>query len=351
MASSLPVSLKRSHRTAFGHDPREEGFVGSHSTDFATRMKKARATGHVPPKWKFGGNGENLAPKRAYTKGGRQKLEIYRKYLQAKVLLLMAQLFGSLAQVETQELTLKEVATLNYMPVMTLWNMRKRYVSSFLGAPSPPPPKPKKRSRNLKITPQVAAYLLNIETLQKWSTFTLQMRTVALAKHCRCSLAVDTLRKFYVRNHIRVRHCNFQYKNSHSVTQRERWQFAASLFDLVHLSNRPNVVYFDETSLNLWPTISHTWSGAGDERVEIPKNVKRGSGITVYGCIGERMRQALFYHADSSNSEDFQKFLKLVRKNFDDPYDPIIMVLDNLPAHKTEGVQEAMFKYNIEPMY
>jgi hypothetical protein len=46
--------------------------------------------GNVPPSWKFGGNGAQLAPKRAYTKGGKLKLEIYRKYPQATVLFFMA---------------------------------------------------------------------------------------------------------------------------------------------------------------------------------------------------------------------------------------------------------------------
>jgi hypothetical protein len=209
-----------------------------------------------------------------------------------------------------QVLTLKDVATVNHVPLTTLWSIRQRYVSSFVKAQAPPlrptlAPRARQRSRNLKITPKVKEYLLDVKTLQKWATYTLQMRTVALAQHCRCKLAVDTLRKFYVRNNIRKRHCNYQYKNQHRVTQRERWEFAAKLFDLIHLNTRPNVVYFDETSLNLWPTISHTWSGAGEDRVEIPKNIKRGSGITVFGCIGERMKQALFYHADSSNSADF----------------------------------------------
>lgn len=160
----------------------------------------------------------------------------------------------------------------------------------------------------------------------------------------------DTLRKFYVRNGIGVRYCNFQYKHAERVTRNDRFDFAAKLYNLIHLTNETNVVYFDESSLNLWPNVTHTWSHAS-QKVLIPKTAKRLKGITVYGCIGEQLKKAVFMHGESTNQIDVVEFLKLVRENFKHKDETILMVLDNHSSHKTLSVRAEMVAQRIQPIF
>ena len=69
------------------------------------------------------------------------------------------------------------------------------------------------------------------------------------------------------------------------------------------------VVYFDETSCNMWMRKRMTWSSR-DEPVKMHLNRDRGHGVTVLGAIGERLPQGVFALAKSTNQNEVADFLK-----------------------------------------
>ena len=114
---------------------------------------------------------------------------------------------------------------------------------------------------------------------------------------------------------------------------------------MIQHSNTPNVVYGDESSFNLWMRPTKTW-GRDDGKTKIEINIKRGKSITLYGAIGEMMTKPVFMQGRSTNTDEFCKFLKLVRQNFSDN-SRIYLVLDNHPTHKSVAAKILAEELNI----
>ncbi len=49
--------------------------------------------------------------------------------------------------------------------------------------------------------------------------------------------------------------------------------------------NKENIVFIDETSVNMWMRIRMTYS-TREEPVKLPLNKIRGQGVTIFGAIG-----------------------------------------------------------------
>ena len=64
-----------------------------------------------------------------------------------------------------------------------------------------------------------------------------------------------------------------------------------------------HVVYFDETSCNLWMKRRMAWSSKL-RPVKVPINKVRGHGVTVIGAIGHSLPKGVFSLARSTNQVD-----------------------------------------------
>lgn len=106
------------------------------------------------------------------------------------------------------------------------------------------------------------------------------------------------------------------------------------------------VIYFDQSSFNVWLRNRRTWSTA-DRPVKMPIKKDRLHGITVFGAVGEQMTMPVFMQATSTNWQDTIRFLKLLREA--EPSDSrLYMVADNHRAHYKAEVQEEADRLNIE---
>jgi len=74
-----------------------------------------------------------------------------------------------------------------------------------------------------------------------------------------------------------------------------------------------NIIYFDETSCNLWMRQRMTWSSRA-KPVKFPLNKLRGRGVTVLGAIGECLPKAVFTIATTTNREFVMDFLRKLRQ-------------------------------------
>jgi transposase len=108
-----------------------------------------------------------------------------------------------------------------------------------------------------------------------------------------------------------------------------------------------NLVYFDEAGFNLWMRHRKTW-GTRDHPVKMVLNKLRGKGVTVFGAIGVHMPKPLFIIERTTNSHNFIRFLRRLRKMFADDERTIHMVLDNHRAHHTLQAKAYAVKKNIE---
>ena len=115
-----------------------------------------------------------------------------------------------------------------------------------------------------------------------------------------------------------------------------------------------NIVYFDETSCNLWMRRRMAWSGK-EQPVKYPLNQFRGKGVTCLGAIGETLPRGVFQLAESTNSGAVCKFLLKLRNAFSVrdrwKHDRIVLVADNHTAHKTLEVKTLAHQLNIELLF
>lgn len=72
------------------------------------------------------------------------------------------------------------------------------------------------------------------------------------------------------------------------------------------------LVYFDETSCNMWMRKRMTWSTRLNP-VKMTLNKDRGKGVTVLGAIGMRLPQGVFQLAKTTNQHEVAEFLTEIR--------------------------------------
>jgi transposase len=115
-----------------------------------------------------------------------------------------------------------------------------------------------------------------------------------------------------------------------------------------------NIVYFDETSCNMWMRKRYSWC-TREQPVRMHLNKDRGHGITILGAIGHRLPEGVFSLAKSTNQTDVAEFLKKLR-GVVTPYpftnrERIVLVVDNHPSHGTAHVREVAEQLNIELLF
>ena len=190
------------------------------------------------------------------------------------------------------------------------------------------------RSTPKKITPEIAQYLLSQETLQRQSGQTLDQRSKDLEVLFGVRLAKQSLQAFYWKHHVKYGVSSYQYvqaMNENSFHQVR--MFAVKLAKMIAEGDF-NMVYFDEASFNLWMRHRRTWGMQG-RPVKMLLNKIRGKGVTVFGAIGSLMPKPLFVMERTTNSHNFMRFLRRLRKLFEHDDRTIHLILDNHRGHHT----------------
>ena len=120
------------------------------------------------------------------------------------------------------------------------------------------------------------------------------------------------------------------------------------------LARDENVVYFDETSCNMWMRKRYAWC-TRERPVRMHLNQDRGKGITVMGAIGHKLPFGVFGLAKTTNQNEVGEFLKRLRGAVSpSPFtnkERIVLVLDNHPSHGTSHVRELASQLNIELLF
>jgi transposase len=196
-----------------------------------------------------------------------------------------------------------------------------------------------------KITQEIKDYLLHPSTFQRWAGLNNARRVQLLKESHGLSLSPDGLRKFYVRNNIRFRHCNYTYDSKTADLDVQRARFAFKLTQLI--SSGAHIVYIDESSFNNWKVPRKTWYGIG-MNVKLVLPSKRGQAITVLGAIGTCLKVPCFLHGRSTSLIKVEQLMRAIRThaipNFSEP---IHVVMDNHACHRSAQVQALMLSLNL----
>ena len=233
--------------------------------------------------------------------------------------------------------TFKEVSVLAKLPIATCYHALKRYERDGYRFVD-------RRRMNfrkawpdkVKIKGQIAEYLLNPNVLNSWAGFSLKKRCHELSK-LGVNVMTDTLSKFYKRNKVRYVVCKYQYQQAKKHPPSKLQAFAIELAKRTAAGE--NIVYFDETSCNMWMRRRMTWSSQA-KPVKFQLNKLRGKGVTILGAIGEYLPKAVFTLAPTTNKEHVVAFFKKLRSVVTpNPMTPkkqqqkLVVVLDNHRAH------------------
>ena len=162
------------------------------------------------------------------------------------------------------------------------------------------------------------------------------------------SIKPNTLRDFYVKHNIKNRVVGFRYQQAQNRSEKPLLTFSLYLARLV--KERKPLVYFDESSFNMWMRSNRTWT-MPDCAVKWPFPKFRGSGVTVFGAISTSFERPVFMQAPTTNKEHVMKFLGLLRRQFVDPDQKVFVVLDNHASHHTKQVTEMARNLNFELLF
>jgi hypothetical protein len=147
-----------------------------------------------------------------------------------------------------------------------------------------------------------------------------------------------------------IRHLVVNYTYQQALGRSEKPQKSFSLH-LARLNEQgKTIVYFDESSFNLWMRSRKTWSNPKSP-VRWVHNKFRGSGVTVYGAISAQLTSPLFMMGKTTNKEYVLQFLNLIRTKIADFDEKVYIVLDNHPSHHTKDVCERAKLLNLELMF
>lgn len=102
-------------------------------------------------------------------------------------------------------------------------------------------------------------------------------------------------------------------------------------------------MYLDETTFNAWQNPRKLWIKSNQKNMKMQSH--RGKSITLIGCIDNIVGMRYFeLFTGSNNSKTFMLYIKNLIKHIGTPS---LIVLDNLPVHKSKSVTELISKHKI----
>ena len=109
-----------------------------------------------------------------------------------------------------------------------------------------------------------------------------------------------------------------------------------------------NLIFLDEMGVLLGIMRSRARSKKGERSYDI-KPFYRGSRVTVVGAISNKKVIAMKTMGKSMNGEDFKKFVQ--EELVPSLWKGAVLVMDNLKAHKVEGVKEMIEAVGAKVVY
>ena len=203
----------------------------------------------------------------------------------------------------------------------------------------------------VKLKGAVQDFLLSHAVLCEWAPHSLEKRVKLLAQ-MGVRVAPHTLSAFYRRNKVTYRVVKYEFSRARKVPLEQTQAFVVELARRV--ARDENIVYFDETSCNMWMRKRYAWS-TREQPVRMHLNQDRGKGVTVMGAIGHRLPKGVFSLAKSTNQQEvggfLQKLRDVVTPNRAAPNERIVLVVDNHPSHGTEYVRGLARQLSIELLH
>lgn len=218
--------------------------------------------------------------------------------------------YGSLEDFSCANMKKIDVAKHMYLPWMTVHNVLTKFING------------NKRlqvfdhvdRRFGKIPDDVKQFLLEKQTLQAWSPFSLYERVEIIRRVLGIQTSYSTLRRFYKSNRITFQTAKQVYRN-YLVQQPQldvqRRQFAVILANLI--KKKTPLIYQDETTCNSFMAKKKSWSTRRDVNVHHRNNERHS--CTVFGAIGDCLKDGVVWmiHVGRNLAEDYQRFLVKVR--------------------------------------
>jgi len=108
-----------------------------------------------------------------------------------------------------------------------------------------------------KLQGRIQDYLLSKQTLDDWSGLGLETRCILLDSAKGIKVSWQVLRNFYIRHGVKYLFSNYAYQQSLAVKRSAILDFALELAQLIQ--DDKVLIYFDETTLNMWMRGRKTW--------------------------------------------------------------------------------------------
>ena len=206
--------------------------------------------------------------------------------------------YGSEQQPGQVLMSYPQIAKRMYLPVSTVYNALRRFENDKLQFVD-------RRRTNfkrawegrIKIKGAVKDYLLSHEVLSEWASLSLDKRVKKLAQ-LGVYVRPHTLSLFYRRHKVTYRVVKYEFSRARRVPLSDIQAFVVDLARRIERNQL--IVYFDETSCNMWMRKRYSWC-TRDNPVRMHLNKDRGHGITIMGAIGHRLPQGVFSLAKSTN--------------------------------------------------
>lgn len=197
------------------------------------------------------------------------------------------------------------------------------------------------RGRFRDMPARVKERLLSPALLQKWAPHTIGERVQAIRQAFGHQISKTGLQRFYHAHGVKYRDVKRRFK--HCLAKQphlsaERQKMAVLLGSLL-CSDSP-IIYMDETSVRAQDCPRRSWATRSDPSVHYVDN--DGSlSITVFGAIGTCIPPT-FMLADSTNAQDYKKFVRLVAGKVPPDVRKPLWFFDGHAAHaRRESVQYA----------
>ena len=176
---------------------------------------------------------------------------------------------------------------------------------------------------------------------------------------------------FKKRNGLSSRRARFKRRNS--IDQQEVSDFIKSIQNLINTKPADRILNADETSWRILPSTMTTWAETGADSISINAVDNEKKAITVMATISyagtklplfmvakgkskvseQSQLGDISYHMSAHSSsgwmeqECFEQYLKWLRQmHYDD--DPIYLIIDQYPTHKTEQSKTLAQSLNIQ---
>ena len=205
--------------------------------------------------------------------------------------------------------------------------------------------------RRVKLRGAVKDYLLSHSVLSEWAPLSLEKWVKVLAQ-LGVRVAPHTLSAFYRRHKVTYRVVKYKFSRADKVPLAQTQGFVVELARRIERDE--NIVYFDETSCNMWMRKRYAWSSR-DHPVRMHLNKDRGKGVTIMGAIGHRLPKGVFSLARTTNQQEVGEFLHKLRDvvtpNRFAVNERIVLVLDNHPSHGTDLVRGLARQLNVELLF